>query len=135
MNTPVESDLKILVVDDLASARKILVKLLKQIGFQSIDQAENGQEAFKKIVSGSYGLIISDWEMPQMKGLDLLKALRADQRFFELPFIMISSLNKKETVIEAAQAGVSDYICKPFGPDTLKTKIQGVLNSSLSQDT
>lgn len=127
MNTKVESDLKILVVDDLASARKILIKLLNQIGFQSIEQAQDGQEAYKKITAGSYDLIISDWEMPHMKGLELLKALRADQRFFELPFIMITSLNKKETVIEAAQAGVSDYICKPFGPDTLKAKIECAL--------
>ena len=125
--TPKLPDLKVLLVDDLGSARKILVKILKNIGISQIDEAINGQEALNKACACSYDIIISDWEMPIMNGLELLKNIRSESNNSQLPFIMITSHNKKELVLEAADAGISDFVSKPFTEAVLCLKIENAL--------
>ena len=128
------SDLKILIVDDLGSARKILKKLLTEVGIHCVDEASNGEEAYQKTLGSNYSLIISDWEMPKLKGIELLKKLRADARFEKLPFIIVTSLNQRENVVAAVEAGTSDYIAKPFTSETLKVKIEQLLGCSEKSD-
>jgi two-component system chemotaxis response regulator CheY len=119
--------MRVLVVDDLGSARKILRKLLEEIGSFDIDEAADGAQALKKLQTEQFDLVISDWEMPKMKGIELLEALRQDSKFTQLPFIMITANRTREGVIKASNSGVSDYISKPFDSATLKRKIDAVL--------
>lgn len=121
--------MKILVVDDYGTMRRIVRNLLTQIGFTDIDEASDGATAFQKLHESSYGLIICDWNMEPMTGLQLLKMIRADQKLRALPFIMVTAESKTENVIAAKEAGVSNYIVKPFNAETLKQKIQAVLGS------
>jgi two-component system, chemotaxis family, chemotaxis protein CheY len=116
----------ILVVDDYATMIRILRNLLKQLGFENVDDASDGSSALVKMHGKKYGLVISDWNMEPMTGYDLLKEVRANAELSQTPFIMITAESKTENVIAAKKAGVSNYIVKPFNAATLKTKIDAV---------
>ena len=117
----------VLIVDDYKTMLRIIRNLLKQLEFDNVEEATDGQEALAKLRAGSFGLVISDWNMQPMTGLDLLKEVRADARLKDTPFIMITAESKTENVIAAKVAGVSNYIVKPFNAETLKAKIASVL--------
>jgi two-component system, chemotaxis family, chemotaxis protein CheY len=122
--------MKILVVDDYATMRRIVRNLLTQIGYTDIDEAGDGVSALQKLRENKFGLIISDWNMEPMTGLQLLKEIRADAKLAGIPFIMVTAESKTENVIAAKQAGVNNYIVKPFNADTLKMKIQAVIGGA-----
>jgi two-component system chemotaxis response regulator CheY len=119
----VDPKLPILVVDDYSSMLRIMRNLLKQVGFANVDEALNGSEALSKLRDNNYALVISDWNMEPMTGLELLREMRGDEKLKETPFIMVTAESKTERVIEAKQAGVDNYIVKPFNAATLKAKI------------
>ena len=123
----VDLSLPILVVDDYKTMVRIIRNLLKQLGFQNVDDAHDGSEALSKIRQKSYGLVISDWNMEPMTGFELLKEVRADEKIKGTPFIMITAESKTENVVAAKQAGVNNYIVKPFNAATLKNKISSVI--------
>ncbi len=116
----------ILVVDDYQTMVRILRNLLKQIGFNDVDDASDGQAAFEKLKAKKYGLVISDWNMAPMTGYELLQQVRADAELNALPFIMVTAEAKTENVVAAKKAGVNNYIVKPFNAETLRTKISAV---------
>jgi len=116
----------VLVVDDYNTMIRIIRNLLKQIGFEDIDDAADGSAALGKMREKKYGLVISDWNMEPMTGYELLKQVRADPSLQSVPFIMVTAESKTENVIAAKQAGVNNYIVKPFNADTLKNKIEMV---------
>ena len=118
--------MKVLVVDDYSTMRRIIRNLLTQIGYSEIDEAADGNEALAKLRAVHYGLVISDWNMEPMTGYDLLKQVRADDKLKTTPFIMVTAESKTENVVAAKQAGVDNYIVKPFNAQTLKTKIESV---------
>lgn len=118
---------RVLVVDDYATMRRIIRNLLTQIGFSDIEEAADGSEALTKLRAGGFGLVISDWNMEPMTGLQLLKEVRADARLKTVPFIMVTAESKTENVVAAKEAGVNNYIVKPFNADTLKKKIESVI--------
>ena len=119
--------LPVLVVDDYATMVRIMRKLLKQIGFEDVDEAASGAEAMDKIKARKYGLIISDWNMEPMTGLDLLKAVRAEPAMATTPFILVTAESKADNVIAARNAGANDYLIKPFSGPALKEKIDKAL--------
>ena len=121
----VDMNINILVVDDYQTMIRIIKNLLKQLGFSNIDEATDGTAALQKIGAKPYGLIISDWNMEPMTGLDLLKKVRGDGN--KVPFIMVTAESKTENVMAAREAGVDNYIVKPFNADTLKSKLLSVL--------
>lgn len=125
----VDKNMNILIVDDYQTMLRIIKNLLKQLGFNNVDEATNGQIALDMIRKKKYGLVISDWNMEPMTGLELLKAVRGanDNNFSNVPFIMVTAESKTENVVAAKQAGVNNYIVKPFNAETLKTKIASVL--------
>jgi len=125
----VDKGMHILVVDDYNTMRRIIRNLLKQLGFDHVEEAAHGGEALVKLRERSFGLIISDWNMEPMSGLDLLKQVRADEKLKNTPFIMVTAESKPENVIAAKQAGVSNYIVKPFNAETLKTKMTAVIGA------
>jgi two-component system, chemotaxis family, chemotaxis protein CheY len=118
-----------LVVDDYNTMIRILRNLLKQLGFQDIDDAADGTAALAKMRTKRYGLVISDWNMEPMTGLQLLKEIRADNKLNATPFIMVTAESKTENVVAAKEAGVNNYIVKPFNADTLKQKITSVIGA------
>ncbi len=120
----------ILVVDDYSTMIRIICNLLKQIGYQNVDNANDGATALAKMRARRYGLVISDWNMEPMSGYDLLKEVRADPALATTPFIMITAESKTENVIAAKRAGVSNYIVKPFNAQTLQNKIAAVFTES-----
>ena len=119
----VDKNIKILVVDDFPTMRRIVRNLLKELEFVNVDEAEDGAVGLEKIKSGNYGLIVSDWNMPNMDGLAMLQAIRADPRLAKLPVLMVTAEAKKENIIAAAQAGANGYVVKPFTAVTLEEKI------------
>ncbi len=123
----VNPTLKILVVDDFATMRRIIRNLLQDLGFSNISEADDGNTALPMLQSGNFDLLITDWNMPGMPGLDLLKAVRADSRLAKLPVLMLTAEAKREQIVEAAQAGVNGYVIKPFTAETLKTKLDKIL--------
>ena len=123
----VDKQMSILVVDDYSTMLRIIKNLLTQIGFNNIETASNGVEAYSKLQAGKYELIISDWNMDEMTGLELLKKVRASDEFKAIPFIMVTAESEAKNVIAAKEAGVNNYIVKPFSADTLKTKMSVVL--------
>ncbi len=123
----IDKAMNVLIVDDYKTMLRIIRNLLKQIDFNNVDEASDGAEALGKLRSGSYGLVISDWNMAPMTGLQLLQEVRADAKLKTTPFIMITAESKTENVVAAKQAGVSNYIVKPFNAETLKEKIEKVL--------
>jgi two-component system chemotaxis response regulator CheY len=117
----------VLVVDDYNTMRRILRNLLSQIGFSNIEEAEDGSTGLRKLRERPFGLVISDWNMAPMSGLEFLKEVRSDGSLKDMPFIMITAESKTENVVAAKEAGVSNYIVKPFNADTLKKKIEAVI--------
>ncbi|WP_417666637.1 response regulator [Roseibium sp.] len=118
----------VLVVDDYKTMIRIIRNLLKQLGFEDIDDAADGTEALEKMKQRKYGLVISDWNMEPMTGYELLKQVRADSGLSKTPFIMVTAESKTENVIAAKKAGVNNYIVKPFNAQTLKGKIEAVFS-------
>jgi len=121
--------IKILIVDDFATMRKVIRNLLKQIGYENIVEAENGQIAMRVLQSQKIDFVISDWNMPTMSGLELLKAVRADEELKKTPFLMVTAEALKENVVEAVKAGVNNYIVKPFTAEILEEKIKKIIES------
>ena len=123
----IDKSMNVLIVDDYKTMLRIIRNLLKQIDFNNVEEASDGGEALSKLKTGHYGLVISDWNMQPMTGLELLTEVRKDSKLRALPFIMITAESKIENVVAAKQAGVSNYIVKPFNAETLKDKIEKVL--------
>ena len=115
--------IKFLVVDDFSTMRRIVRNLLKELGYVNVDEAEDGVVAMQKLTSGGFDFVVTDWNMPNMTGIELLKAIRANAQLVHLPVLMITAEAKKENIIEAAQAGASGYIVKPFTASTLGEKL------------
>jgi two-component system chemotaxis response regulator CheY len=127
---PVAPELPILVVDDYGTMVRIIKSLLKQIGYEDVDDAANGEAALEKIKTKRYGLVISDWNMEPMTGFELLQRVRADSTNSATPFIMVTAESKTDNVLAARKAGVNNYIVKPFNAQTLKLKIDQVLSAA-----
>ena len=125
------SDINILVVDDMAAMRKILKTLLAQLGYKNVDEAEDGKQALEKLRQNpdKYGLVITDWNMPNMTGIELVQAIRSDEKLKHLPVLMVTAEAKKENVLMAIKAGVNNYIVKPFTAETLKEKLEAIFSS------
>jgi len=123
----VDKNMNVLIVDDYKTMLRIIKNLLKQLGFNNVDEALDGSQALQTFQGKEYGLIISDWNMEPMSGLELLKSIRGGSKNKDVPFIMITAESKTENVIAAKQAGVSNYIVKPFNAETLKQKISSVI--------
>ena len=124
-----QSNLKFLVVDDFATMRRIIRNLLKELGFSNVDEAEDGVAALAKLRSERYDFVVSDWNMPNMTGIDLLRNIRADEQLKSLPVLMVTAEAKKENIIAAAQAGASGYVVKPFTAVTLDEKLKKIFQS------
>jgi two-component system chemotaxis response regulator CheY len=122
-------NMSILIVDDYKTMLRIIRNLLKQLGFNNVEEATDGSMALQKLRDKDYGLVISDWNMEPMTGIQLLREVRADTRLKTLPFIMITAESKTENVVAAKAAGVNNYIVKPFNAATLKTKLTTVLGN------
>ena len=120
----VSRNMKILVVDDFSTMRRIVKNILHQLGFSNIEEAEDGKMALNRLKQGGVEFVISDWNMPNMMGIDLLRQVRSDDALKSLPFLMVTAESQKENVIEAVQAGVSNYIVKPFTAETLEQKLE-----------
>ncbi len=125
----VNKNLKILIVDDFATMRKVIRNLLKQGGFENVVEAEDGVAALKVLKSQQVDFIISDWNMPNMSGLELLKAVRGDDELKALPFLMVTAEALKDYVVAAVKAGVSNYFVKPFTAEVLNEKIEKIVKS------
>lgn len=122
----INRDMNILVVDDFSTMRRIVKNLLKELGFSKFDEADDGATAWPMIQSGKYDFIVSDWNMPEMTGIELLRRVRADAQLKDTPFLLITAEAKRSQILEAAQAGVDGYIVKPFTAATLNEKIQKI---------
>ena len=118
-----DKNLKFLVVDDFSTMRRIVRNLLKELGYTNVDEAEDGVVALQKLQGGNFQFVVTDWNMPNMTGIELLKVVRADANLKHLPVLMITAEAKKENIIEAAQSGASGYIVKPFTAATLEEKL------------
>lgn len=127
-------NMKILVVDDFSTMRRIVKNLLRQIGYVNIEEAEDGAQAYSKLKGGEFGFIVSDWNMPNMDGLDLLKKVRSDPELKDIPVLMVTAEAEKEKVITAIQAGVNNYIVKPFTGEVLKEKMDKILEKLQAQN-
>lgn len=119
-------NLKILVVDDFPTMRRIIRNLLKDLGYENVDEAEDGVMALEKLRNGSFDFVVSDWNMPNLDGLEMLKQIRADGNLSSLPVLMVTAEAKKENIIAAAQAGASGYVVKPFTAATLEEKLNKI---------
>ncbi len=120
---PADPNMKILIVDDMATMRRIVKNILKQLGFANTEEAENGQEGLQKLRADTYGFVVSDWNMPVMTGIDMLRAIRSDDKLKSIPVLMVTAEAQQANLVEAIQAGVSNYIVKPFTAETMQEKI------------
>lgn len=120
------NDMRILVVDDFSTMRRIIRNLLRELGFQNIQEADDGQTAWPMLQGGGFDFLVTDWNMPGMPGIELLKAVRADAKLQSLPVLMVTAEAKREQIVEAAQAGVNGYIVKPFTAETLREKLERI---------
>jgi len=118
--------MKVLVVDDFSTMRRIVKNLLRDLGFTNIQEADDGSTALPILQNGDFDFVVTDWNMPGMQGIDLLKAIRADSRLAHIPVLLITAEAKKEQIVMAAQAGVNGYIVKPFTAATLKAKLNKI---------
>ena len=118
--------MKVLVVDDFSTMRRIVKNLLRDLGFTNIQEADDGSTALPMLQGGDFDFVVTDWNMPGMQGIDLLKAIRADVNLSHIPVLLITAEAKKEQIVMAAQAGVNGYIVKPFTAATLKTKLDKI---------
>jgi len=125
----INKNMPVLIVDDYKTMLRIIKNLLKQLGFENVDEATDGTMALGMMKDKQYGLILSDWNMQPMTGLELLQQARSDDKYKEIPFILITAEGKTENVVIAKQAGVSNYIVKPFNAETLKTKLEAVFGA------
>ncbi|MBU6459479.1 MAG: chemotaxis response regulator CheY [Proteobacteria bacterium] len=126
---PDKKNLRFLIVDDFSTMRRIIRNLLKELGFTNADEAEDGNAGLLKLQNGDFDFVISDWNMPNMTGLDLLKAIRSTAELKHLPVLMVTAEAKKENIIQAAQAGASGYIVKPFTAATLEAKLNKIFET------
>ena len=122
-------NMKVLIVDDFATMRRILKNIMKQIGFSDITEADNGKNALKVLKSQKIDLILCDWNMPEMPGIEVLNTVRADDELKNTPFIMVTAEAQKENILEAVKAGVSSYVVKPFTAETVEQKLEKVFSS------
>jgi len=125
----VSKDMKFLVVDDFSTMRRIVKNLLHDLGYPNVTEADDGKTALPMLQAGTFDFLISDWNMPGMSGLDLVKAVRSDAKLAKLPVLMLTAEAKREQIIEAAQAGVNGYVIKPFTAETLKEKLDKILGT------
>ena len=121
-----DKNMKVLVVDDFSTMRRIVKNLLRDLGFTNIQEADDGSTALPMLQGGDFDFVVTDWNMPGMQGIDLLKAIRADANLAHIPVLLITAEAKKEQIVMAAQAGVNGYIVKPFTAATLKTKLDKI---------
>ncbi|MFO8044624.1 MAG: chemotaxis response regulator CheY [Halomonas sp.] len=121
-----DKNMNILVVDDFPTMRRIVRSLLKELGFTNVEEAEDGQDALSKLRAGGFQFVVSDWNMPNMDGLEMLKKIRDDDALKHLPVLMVTAEAKKENIIAAAQAGASGYVVKPFTAATLEEKLNKI---------
>lgn len=122
----IETHLKYLVVDDFATMRRIVRNQLRELGITDIEEAEDGHQALNILKKGGFGFVVTDWNMPNMQGIDLLRAIRSDPQLRTLPVLMVTAEAKRENILEAAQAGVNGYVVKPFTPVVLKEKLEAI---------
>lgn len=122
-----DTSIKILIVDDFATMRRILKNILKQLGFKNLVEADDGTTAWEVLEGQTIDLVISDWNMPKMTGLELLKKVRASESYKRIPFLMVTAEAQKQNVIEAVQAGVSNYVVKPFTAEAISDKLEKIL--------
>ena len=123
---PYNPNMRVLIVDDFSTMRRIVRNILRQIGFTNVVEADDGTTAWEVLNREKIELIVSDWNMPQMTGIDLLRKVRASEQFADIPFLMVTAEAQQENIIEAVQAKVSNYIVKPFTADTMKQKIDKI---------
>ncbi|HEY2401661.1 MAG TPA: chemotaxis response regulator CheY [Steroidobacteraceae bacterium] len=123
-------EMKFLVVDDFSTMRRIVKNLLHDLGYPNVTEADDGKTALPMLQAGGFDFLISDWNMPGMSGLDLIKAVRSDAKLAKLPVLMLTAEAKREQIIEAAQAGVNGYVIKPFTAETLKEKLDKILGAT-----
>lgn len=121
-----DANIKILIVDDFSTMRRIIKNLLREIGFSNTDEAEDGNVALVKLRNSDFDFVVTDWNMPNMPGIDLLRNIRADANLKKLPVLMVTAESKRENILEAAEAGVNGYIVKPFTAVTLKEKLDKI---------
>lgn len=121
-----DKNMKILIVDDFSTMRRIIKNLLRDLGFNNTDEADDGNTGLPKLQTGNFDFLVTDWNMPGMTGIDLLRAVRADEKLKTLPVLMVTAEAKKEQIVMAAQEGVNGYIVKPFTAQTLKEKIDKI---------
>ncbi|WPP46842.1 chemotaxis response regulator CheY [Pseudomonas sp. AN-1] len=121
-----DKNMSMLVVDDFPTMRRIVRSLLKELGFNNVEEAEDGQDALNKLRSGKFEFVVSDWNMPNLDGLDMLKQIRADENLKHLPVLMVTAEAKKENIIAAAQAGANGYVVKPFTAAILEEKLNKI---------
>ena len=124
----IDRNMRILVVDDFSTMRRIVKNILKQLEFNNVVDADDGTTAWEVLNKDKIDFIISDWNMPKMSGLELLKKVRNSEEFADMPFLMVTAEGQQEHIIEAVQAGVSNYIVKPFTPETIEQKIEKIFN-------
>ncbi|WP_109338955.1 chemotaxis response regulator CheY [Saliniradius amylolyticus] len=121
-----DKNMKILVVDDFSTMRRIIKNLLKDLGFTNVQEADDGNTALPMLQQGDFDFVVTDWNMPGMQGIDLLRAIRSDDNLKHLPVLMVTAEAKKEQIVAAAQAGVNGYVVKPFTAATLKEKLDKI---------
>lgn len=125
---PLNTGAKILVVDDFSTMRRFIRGILEQLGYREVEEADDGDSALEKLRGTRFNLVIADWNMPRMNGLDLVRAIRADEGLKTIPVLMVTAEASKENIIEAVKSGASGYVVKPFSSDVLKEKIEKVLS-------
>ncbi|BDH45411.1 chemotaxis protein CheY [Salmonella enterica subsp. enterica serovar Choleraesuis] len=128
-----DKEMKFLVVDDFSTMRRIVRNLLRELGFNNVEEAEDGVDALSKLKANSFDFVISDWNMPNMDGLALLKTIRTDGAMAELPVLLVTAEARKENIIAAAQAGASGYVVKPFTAATLEEKLNKIFEKLAAQ--
>ncbi|WP_027350611.1 chemotaxis response regulator CheY [Halotalea alkalilenta] len=121
-----DKQINFLVVDDFPTMRRIVRNLLKELGYQNVEEAEDGQQALERLRAGGFDFVVSDWNMPNLDGLEMLKQIRADPALSSLPVLMVTAEARKENIIAAAQAGANGYVVKPFTAGTLEEKLNKI---------
>lgn len=122
-----DQKMRFLIVDDFQTMRRIVRNILKQLGFENFDEAEDGEQAYVKLKSGAFDFVISDWNMPNVDGISLLRRVRSDPALKDMPFLMVTAEAEKDKVVEAIRSGVSNYVVKPFTAEVLKEKMDRIL--------
>jgi len=122
----IDKDIQILIVDDFATMRKVVRNVLRDLCFSNFDEAEDGKDALLKLRARHFDFLVSDWNMPNMQGIDLLRAIRSDPKLKHIPVLLVTAEAKRENILEAAQAGVNGYIVKPFTPETMREKLDAI---------